>query len=74
MTCCINGRNFIKLLFLSTKLFKFDILCAHKCYFLMLGHIYNANCSKKCAHMHEHYDYAYLTVVFESSLKSSCFI
>ena len=45
MKCCINGRNYIKLLFLSGKLFKFEtqkcgqILCAHKPYFLMPGHI-----------------------------------
>ena len=45
MKCCINGGNFITLLFLLTELFKFEIqkcgqiLCAHKTYFLMLGHI-----------------------------------
>ena len=46
MKCCINGENNIGLLLLSAKLFKFEIqkcsqiLCAHKPYFLMLGHIY----------------------------------
>ena len=46
MKCCIKCRNFIYLLFLSTKLFKLEIqkyaqiLCAHKPYFLMPGHIY----------------------------------
>ena len=40
------GGNFIRLLFLLTELFKFEIqkcgqiLCAHKPYFLMPGHIY----------------------------------
>ena len=35
MKCCIKGRNFIRLLFLLTELFKFEIqkcgqiLCAH---------------------------------------------
>ena len=43
--CYVNGRNYIRLLFLSTTLFKFEIqkcgqiLCAHKPYFLMPGHI-----------------------------------
>ena len=47
MKCFINGANFIKLLFLLTELFKFEIkkcgqiLCAHKPYFLMPGHIYS---------------------------------
>ena len=46
MKCCINGGNVIRLLFLSTKLLKFEIqkcgqiLCAHKPYFLMPGHKY----------------------------------
>ena len=46
MKCCINGGYFIKLLHVSIKLFKFEIqkcgriLCAHKPYFLMPGHIY----------------------------------
>ena len=45
MKCCINGRNVIRLLFLSATLLKFEIqkcgqiLCAHKPYFLMPGHI-----------------------------------
>ena len=45
MKFCINGENLIRLLYLSAKLFKFEIqkcsqiLCAHKPYFLMLGHI-----------------------------------
>ena len=45
MKCFINGVNFIKLLLLFTELFKFEIqkcgqiFCAHKPYFLMLGHI-----------------------------------
>ena len=43
MKCCISGENFIRLLFLSAKLFKLEIqkcgqiLCAHKPYFLMPG-------------------------------------
>ena len=43
MKCCINVGNFIR--FLSAKLLKFEIqkcgqiLCAHKPYFLMPGHI-----------------------------------
>ena len=47
MICCKNGRNFIRLLFLLTELFKFEIqkcgqiLCAHKPYFLKPGHKYN---------------------------------
>ena len=46
MKCSINGRNVIGSLFLSAKLLKFEIqkcgqiLCAHKPYFLMPGHIY----------------------------------
>ena len=46
MKFCINGENLIRLLNLSAKLFKFEIhkcsqiLCAHKPYFLMPGHIY----------------------------------
>ena len=45
--CCINGVNFVRLLLLSTELFKFEIqkygqiLCVHKPYFLMPGHIYS---------------------------------
>ena len=40
MKYCINGRNYISLLFIPAKLFKFEItkcgqiLCAHKPYFL----------------------------------------
>ena len=43
--CCINDVNFIRLLLLSTELFKFEIqkygqiLCVHKPYFLMPGHL-----------------------------------
>ena len=48
MKCCMNDINFIRLLLLllSTELFKFEIqkygqiLCVHKPYFLMPGHIY----------------------------------
>ena len=46
MKYCINGENLIRLLYLSAKLFKFEIqkcgqiLCAHKPYFLMPGHIF----------------------------------
>ena len=46
MKCCINGGNSIRYLVLSMKLLKFEtkkcgqILCAHKPYFLMPGHIY----------------------------------
>ena len=46
MKCCINDVNFIRLLLLSTELFKFEIqtygqiLCVHKPYFLMPGHIF----------------------------------
>ena len=42
--CCINDVNFIRLLLLSTELFKFEIqkygqiFCVHKPYFLMRGH------------------------------------
>ena len=45
MKGCTSGKNFIELLLLSIKLFKFknqkcgQILCGHKPYFLMLGHI-----------------------------------
>ena len=45
MKCCINDVNVIRLLILSTELFKFEnqkygqILCVHKPYFLMPGHI-----------------------------------
>ena len=44
MKCCINDVNFIRLLLLSTELFKFaiqnygQILYVHKPYFLMPGH------------------------------------
>ena len=47
MKCCITDVNFIRLLLLSTELFKFEIqkygqiLCVHKPYFLMPGHICN---------------------------------
>ena len=47
MKCYIHGGNVIRLLFLSAKLLKFEIqkcgqiLCAHKPYFLMPGHIWN---------------------------------
>ena len=47
MKCCINDVNFIRLLLLSTELFKFkiqkygQILCVHKPYFLMPGHKYS---------------------------------
>ena len=45
MKCCINDVSFIRLLLLTTELFKFEIqkygqiLCVHKPYFLMPGHI-----------------------------------
>ena len=45
MKCCISGGNIIRILFLLTELFKFEIqkcgqiLCAHKPYLLMPGHI-----------------------------------
>ena len=47
MKCCINGMNFSRPSLLLTELFKFEIqkcsqiLCAHKPYFLMPGHIYH---------------------------------
>ena len=46
MKCCINHVTFIRLPLLSTELFKFElqkygqILCVHKPYFLMPGHIF----------------------------------
>ena len=46
MKCCINDVNFIRLLLLSTELFKFEIqkygqiLCAHRPYFLVPSRIY----------------------------------
>ena len=46
MKCCIDAEDFVRLLFLLTKLFKFEaqkcgqIVCTHKPYFLMPGHIY----------------------------------
>ena len=46
MKCCISGRIVIILPFSSAKLLKFEIqkcgqiLCAHKPYFLMPGHIF----------------------------------
>ena len=49
MKCCINGGNVIRLLILSAKLLKFEIqkcgqiLCAHKPYFLMPGHVQYAS-------------------------------
>ena len=52
MKCCINGVNFIRLLLLSTVLFKFEIqkygqiLCVHKPYFLMPGHIFDVSLCK----------------------------
>ena len=53
MKCCINGGNVIRLLFLSAKLLKVEIqkcgqiLCAHKPYFLMPGHICKITCHIK---------------------------
>ena len=50
MKYCINDVNFIRLLLLSTELFEFEIkiygqiLCVHKPYFLMPGHIYVGSC------------------------------
>ena len=50
MKCCINGVNVIRLLFLSAKLLKLEIqksgqiLCVHKPYFLMPGHILCDEC------------------------------
>ena len=50
MKCCINDVNFIRLLVLSTELFQLEnqkygqILCVHKSYFLMPGHIYQTVC------------------------------
>ena len=47
MQCCITDVNFIRFLLLSTELFKFEIqkygqiLCVHKPYFLMPGHIFH---------------------------------
>ena len=58
MKCCINGENFIRLLFLSAKLLKFEIqkcaqiLCAHKPYFLMPGHIYETTILKTIISLH----------------------
>ena len=55
MKCCIYGKNYISLLFLSAKLFKFEIqkcgqiLCAHKPYFLMPGHNYYNDVRSWCA-------------------------
>ena len=46
MKSCTNHVNFTRLLWLLIKLFKFEIqkcgqiLCAHKPYFLMPGHIF----------------------------------
>ena len=45
MNYCINYVNFIRLPLLTTELFKFEIqkygqiLCVHKPYFVMSGHI-----------------------------------
>ena len=53
MKYCINDVNFIRLLLLSTELFKFEmqkygqILCVHKPYFLMPGHNYYFELSLK---------------------------
>ena len=53
MKCYITGENFIRLLEVSIKLFKFEIqkcgqiLCAHKPYFLMSGHNL-ASCDDLC--------------------------
>ena len=50
MKFCINGGNVIRLLFLLAKVLKFEIqkcseiLCAHKPYFLMPGHIFEVFC------------------------------
>ena len=54
MKYCINDVNFIRLLSLCTELFKFEIqkygqiLCVHKPYFLMLGHIFDISIQLKC--------------------------
>ena len=58
MKCCINGGNVIRLLFLSAKLFKFEIqksgqiLCVHKPYFLMPGHICNITTYLSACQLH----------------------
>ena len=62
MNCCINDVNFIRLLLLSTELYKFkiqkygQILCVHKPYFLMPGHnlqvVYMYVCMCKCMYVH----------------------
>ena len=63
----INYRNFIRLVILSAKLWKFEIqtcgqiLCAYKPYFLMLGHI----CSKYLAASYEHHN---VIIVFLQSI------
>ena len=65
MKYCINGGNVIKLLSLSAKLLKFEIqkcgqiLCAHKPYFLMPGHI--------CDQVWENRSYPYI-LYFEKCL------
>ena len=52
MKCCINDEKFIRLLLLCIELFMFEIqkygqiLCVHKPYFLMLGHIYSYRFAK----------------------------
>ena len=65
MKCCINGRNFIRLLVSSTKLFKFEIqqcgqiLCVHKPYFLMPDHIYIHTHAYVCIYI---YIYIYIYI------------
>ena len=68
MKCCINGGNVIRLLFLSAKLLKFEIqksgqiLCVHKPYFLMPGHIYSYT---YCIHEHIGYQLNFDVPQFE---------
>ena len=60
MKCCINDVNFIRLLLLGTELFKLEIqkygqiLCVHKPYFLMPGHIcvFMCVCLYVCLYMY----------------------
>ena len=71
MKCYITGRNYISLQFLSAKLFKFEIqkcgqiLCAHKPYFLMPGHIYTR---PKVEYLRDNHAYIHLLLQYDHNL------
>ena len=78
MTCCINGGNVIRLLFLSAKLLKFEIqkcgqiLCAHKPYFFMPGHNYYYKLNPRINKVDNSYFNMYNTVTMHVESNPVC--